>query len=170
MVDCGFPGAVLQGQRLVTFGMISCRSDVLFGARPPHAKHLLPRITHGRSFLDRSSGHDAPPPEKHVVGPCLSYREPLRFLFDARMGNRNRREGKSVALAQCFQSGNWFLAEGTIVINKADLLSCEIGLPAQFLRDVLDHDVGSRPIRSQQWKVPGENGAVLRVPLGHIPS
>src|SRR5262249_38839862 len=78
---------VLQRGRVVSFGAVFGRPNIRFGARPPHAVHLLARIAHGDRLLDGGRIHHAPAPKQHVVGTVLPDLQPGRLLLDAWMGN-----------------------------------------------------------------------------------
>jgi len=64
-----------------------------------------------------------------------------------------------MGLAQFLQDRNRLLAVGAVVVNQSDLLALQLGDPALLLRDVLDGDVGTDPVGSEERKVPGEDGA-----------
>ncbi len=143
-------GRMLQQQRLVARRLVAGRGHVRLGARPPHADHLVARIGDGCRFLDGHAVHHAPAPQQHVVGPVLADREPLRLLLDARMRDGNGRELEAVLLAPHLQRRDRLLAVGAVVIDEADLLALQLVEAAELLGDVLDGDVGRRPVAAER--------------------
>ena len=61
------------------------------------------------------------------------------------------------------QEGDRLLAVGRVVIDQRDLLALELVEPAFLLGDVLQDDVGGRPIGAEQREVPLEHRAVARL-------
>ncbi len=160
-------GRVLKHQRLVALGLIACRRHVRFGARPPHADHMVARVGDSGGLLDGRGVHHAPAPQQHVVGLVLANGEPLRLLLDAGMRHGDCLEREAIELGAGFERRDGLFAVGAVVIDEADLLALELVHAAELFGDVLDGDVGGRPVAAERNEVPHEDGAVtaLRTPI-----
>src|SRR6516162_6565642 len=156
-------GGVLQGHRVVAGGTGLRRPHVRLGPRPPHAVHLLARIADRDRLLDGGRVHDAPAPQQHVVGAVLADLQPGCLLLDTGMRDRQEQRLESVHLRALLQQGDRLLAIGRVVIDEGDLLALELVEPAFLLGDVLQDDVGGRPIGAEQREVPLEHRAVARL-------
>jgi hypothetical protein len=162
-IDRRLAGRMLQHQRLVARTLFAGRNDVGLGARPPHAQHLVAREVDVAGLGDGGRVHDAPAPQQDVVGLLLADLQPLRFLLGARRRHRNRQELEAVLLGHDVERRDRLLAVGRIVIEQRDLLALELVEAAHLLGDVLDGDVGCRPVGAEQREVPFEHRAVAAV-------
>jgi hypothetical protein len=68
-----------------------------------------------------------------------------------------------VHLRALLQKSDRLLTVGRVVIDQRDLLALELVEPAFLLGDVLQDDVGGRPIGAEQREVPLEYRAVARL-------
>src|SRR5262249_35929380 len=156
-----FARAVLQHHRLISDGHIPGSSDVSLRAGPPYADHLIARITRGRGVLECGAVHHAPAPKQHVIRFILANAPPLRLLFETAMRHWDATELEVILLGEGHNRCEWLFAIRTVVKEQSDLLALQPLKAARLLADMLDYDVRSRPIRSEQWKIPHENGAIL---------
>src|SRR5262245_63677719 len=79
------------------------------------------------------------------------------------MRHRQEQGLESVHLRALLQQGDRLLAIRRVVIDQRDLLALELVEPAFLLGDVLQENVGGRPIGAQQREVPLKHRAVARV-------
>jgi hypothetical protein len=79
------------------------------------------------------------------------------------MRDRQEQGLESVHLRALLQQGDRLLAVGRVVIDQRDLLALELVEPAFLLGDVLQENVGGRPIGIEQREVPLEYRAVARL-------
>src|SRR6185295_17636294 len=66
-------------------------------------------------------------------------------------------ELNAVELRPGLQRRYRLLAIGAVVIDQGDLLALEFVEATQFLGDVLDGDVGRRPVAPKRDEIPGEH-------------
>src|SRR5262249_48770373 len=85
------------------------------------------------------------------------------LLLDTGMRDRQQQGLESVHLRALLQEGDRLLAVGRVVIDQRDLLALELVEPALLLGDVLQENVGGRPIGAEQREVPLEYRAVARL-------
>jgi hypothetical protein len=141
--------SVLKGGGVLSLGAIFGRPHVRLGSRPPHAVHLLARIADGDRLLDGGGIHHAPAPQQHVVGTVLADLRPGCLLLDTGMRDRQEQGLESVPLRAFLQEGDRLLAVGRVMIDERDLPALELVEPAFLLGDVLQDDVGRRPIGAE---------------------
>ncbi len=159
----------MQRQRVVANGAFFRRPDVLLGARPPHAVHLIARVVDRRRFLDRGRVHHTPAPQEDVVRTLLADLQPSRLLLDARMGHRDRRQLVAVHFRAFLQQRDRLATIRAVMVDQRDLLALELVEATELLGQMLDQDVGRRPIGAEQREVPREHAAVrgLRPAIAH---
>src|SRR5574337_871964 len=151
----------VQRERVVALGAGADVLHVGFGARPPHAVHLVARVAGGLRFLQRGRVHHPPAPQQHVVGAALAHLQPGRLLLDAGRRHRDQLQLEAVHLRAFLQQRDRLLAERAVVVDERDLLALELVEAAFLLGDVLDQDVGGGPVAAEDGGVPLEDAAVL---------
>src|SRR5690606_6791101 len=162
-VNTAFVSAVMNRDALVALGSGAQVLYVGLGGRPPDTVDFLARATDCLCLANGGGSHDARAPKQDVIRPRLADLQPGGFLLNAGRGNRIQLQFEPISLGTRLQQGNWLLPIRRIVIDKRDLLALELVFAAQLLGDVLNHDVGSRPVVAKQGEVPLEHGAIGRL-------
>ena len=79
------------------------------------------------------------------------------------MRDRDRRELKAVLLCQHLQHRDRLLAVRAVVIEQRDLLAFQLVEAPDLLGDVLNRDIGRRPVRAEQREIVREHGSILGI-------
>ncbi len=152
----------VERQRVVALGTFTHVLDVRLGTGPPHAVHLVARVTRGLGFLERGGVHHTPAPQQHVVRAALAHLQPGGLLLHAGGGHRQQLQVEAMHARALLQQRDRLLAEGAVVVDQRDLLALELVQAAFLLAQMLDDDVGGGPVTAHEGEVPLERHAVLR--------
>ena len=158
----GLLSRAIERQCVVTLGTFAHVAHIGFSTGPPHAIHLLAWVTRRLGFLQGGGVHHTPAPQQHVVGAALAHLQPGGLLFDARGSHRQHLQLEAVHLGAFLHQRDGLFAERTVVVHEGDFLALELVHAAQALANVLQQNVGARPIAAHQREVPLECHAVLR--------
>ena len=153
--------AVLHGDRVVAFGAVADVFDVRLCARPPHAVHLLARVTCGLRFFQSGRIHHTPAPQQNIVGPSLTNLQPGGFLLNTWRGHWQQLQREAMHGSALLQQGNRLFAIWRVVVDQGDFFAFEFVQATFFFTNRLNQHVSGQPIGACQWEVPFENGAVL---------
>src|SRR5262249_61147022 len=86
--------------------------------------------------------------------------DPLAFFTAAGWCPRPRLELDAVEVGPRVQRRDRLLAVRAVVVDERDLLTLELVETTELLGDVLDGDVGCRPIAAKGNEVPGEHRTI----------